>query len=111
MPSDILQFILYAAAVTALAWPLGLFMARLYTGQATILSPALAPVEGAFYRLAGIDRENGQHWTRYALSVLAFSLLCWAALYDRKSVVSGKSVSVSVALGGSRIIKTKNQKN
>lgn len=81
MAADILQFILYAAAVTALAWPLGLFMARLYTGQATILSRALAPVEGAFYRLAGIDRENGQHWTRYALSVLAFSLLCWAALY------------------------------
>lgn len=82
MASDILQFILYAAAVTALAWPLGLYMARLYTGEKTALSPVLAPVETVIYRLAGIDGETGQqHWTRYAVSVLAFSLLCWAVLY------------------------------
>jgi potassium-transporting ATPase potassium-binding subunit len=82
MASDILQFIIYAAVVTALAWPLGLFMARVYTGERTLLSPVLAPAEKAFYRLAGVDGANGQqHWTRYALSVLAFSLLCWAVLY------------------------------
>jgi K+-transporting ATPase ATPase A chain len=82
MASDILQFILYAAAVTALAWPLGLFMARVYTGERTILSPVLGRVEMGFYRLAGIDDANSQqHWTRYALSVLAFSLLCWGVLY------------------------------
>src|SRR3546814_14024841 len=32
----------------------------------------------------------------------------WRHLLDRKSVVSGKSVSVRVALGGRRIIKTQN---
>src|SRR3546814_14089275 len=35
-------------------------------------------------------------------------LLGWLGLEDRKSVVSGKSVSVRVDLGGSRIIKKKN---
>src|SRR3546814_14036413 len=33
------------------------------------------------------------------------------ALADRKSVVSGKSVSVRVDLGGRRIIKNKNNRN
>src|SRR3546814_19092978 len=34
-----------------------------------------------------------------------------AAFLDRKSVVSGKSVSVRVVLGGRRILKTKNKKH
>jgi len=81
MAPDLLQFILYAVVVTALAWPLGLYLARLYEGGRTWLSPVLAPVERGFYRLAGIKADQGQHWTRYALSVLAFSLGSWAALY------------------------------
>ena len=81
MAPDILQFIVYAALVTALAWPLGLYLARIYEGGSTWLSPVLAPVERGFYALAGIKPDQGQHWTRYALSVLAFSLGSWALLY------------------------------
>ncbi len=81
MAPDILQFILFAALVTALAWPLGLYLARVYEGGGTWLSPVLAPVERGFYALAGIKPDQGQHWTRYALSVLAFSLGSWALLY------------------------------
>ncbi|MEO3386655.1 potassium-transporting ATPase subunit KdpA [Mesorhizobium sp. CAU 1741] len=81
MAPDILQFILYAALVTALAWPLGLYLARIYEGSTTWLSPVLAPVERGFFVLAGIRPDQGQHWTRYALSVLAFSLGSWALLY------------------------------
>ena len=81
MAPDILQFIVYAALVTALAWPLGLYLARIYEDGSTWLSPVLAPVERGFYALAGIKPDQGQHWTRYALSVLAFSLGSWALLY------------------------------
>jgi K+-transporting ATPase ATPase A chain len=81
MAPDILQFIVYAALVTVLAWPLGLYLARIYEGGSTWLSPVLAPVERGFYALAGIKPDQGQHWTRYALSVLAFSLGSWALLY------------------------------
>ncbi|MGQ2905734.1 MAG: potassium-transporting ATPase subunit KdpA [Neoaquamicrobium sediminum] len=81
MAPDILQFMLYAALVTALAWPLGLYLARVYEGSTTWLSPVLAPVERGFFALAGIRPDQGQHWTRYALSVLAFSLGSWALLY------------------------------
>ncbi len=81
MASDILQFIIYAVVVTALAWPLGLYLARLYSGERTILSPILRPVETGFYRLSGIDPDCGQHWTRYALSVLTFSFFYFLVLY------------------------------
>jgi potassium-transporting ATPase potassium-binding subunit len=81
MAPDILQFILYAVLVTVLAWPLGLYLARVYEGGTTWLSPVFAPVERAFFRLAGVCPDQGQHWTRYALSVLAFSLGSWALLY------------------------------
>lgn len=82
MATDILLFLLYAAIVTALAWPLGLYLARLYSGERTPLTPILAPVERGFYRLAGVDPAKGaQRWTGYAFSVLAFSLGCWLVLY------------------------------
>ena len=81
MAPDILQFILYAALVAALAWPLGLYLARVYEGGWTWLSPILAPVERGFLATAGIRQDQGQHWTRYALSVLAFSLGSWVLLY------------------------------
>ncbi|WP_274626505.1 potassium-transporting ATPase subunit KdpA [Arvimicrobium flavum] len=81
MAPDILQFILYAALVAALAWPLGLYLARLYEGGRTWLSPVLSPVERGFYALAGVKADQGQHWTRYALCALAFSLVSWALLY------------------------------
>ena len=81
MAPDILQFIVYAALVTGLAWPLGLYLARVYDGGGTWLSPLLAPVERGIYALAGIRPDQGQHWTRYALSVIAFSLASWGLLY------------------------------
>ncbi|VVT09670.1 potassium-transporting ATPase subunit KdpA [Rhizobium sp. EC-SD404] len=81
MTPDLLQFALYAAILTSLAWPLGLYIARLYEGRATFLSPVLAPLERGFYAIAGIKADQGQHWTRYALAVLAFSLGSFAVLY------------------------------
>jgi potassium-transporting ATPase potassium-binding subunit len=81
MAPDILQFILYAVLVTALAWPLGLHLAAVYEGRPTFLSPVLAPVEHGILALAGIRAGQGQHWTRYALSVLAFSLGSVLLLY------------------------------
>ncbi|MBU1174137.1 MAG: potassium-transporting ATPase subunit KdpA [Alphaproteobacteria bacterium] len=82
MASDIVQFILYGAIVILMAWPLGLYMARVYAGDRTILVPVLGPVETGLIRLFGVKREDaGQHWTQYANAVLAFSLVSWGVLY------------------------------
>ncbi|MCF1503211.1 potassium-transporting ATPase subunit KdpA [Afifella sp. H1R] len=81
MSSDILLFIVYGVVVTALAWPLGLFMARLFSGERTLLTPVLGPIERLFYRTGGIDPDTGQNWARYAAACLAFNAAGWLILY------------------------------
>ncbi|MAU95215.1 MAG: potassium-transporting ATPase subunit KdpA [Fulvimarina sp.] len=82
MASDILQFILYCVLLAALAWPLGIYLARVFSGEQTFLFPLLAPVETGIARACGVDpRTADQHWTRYALAALAFNLAGWFVLY------------------------------
>ena len=79
--SGILQIVLYLAVLVALARPLGAFMARVYEGQRTWLSPAIAPLERLVYRVAGVDPGRDQDWKRYALAVLAFNLAGFLTVY------------------------------
>ena len=65
----------------ALGWPLGIYMARVWTDQSTWLDPVMKPVEAVFYRLAGVDRTKGQGWVTYTLSFLAFSMAAFFFLY------------------------------
>ena len=76
-----LQIGLLFAVVAALIKPLGLFMASVFTGERTFLTPVLAPVERGFYAAAGVDAKAEQGWLAYALSMIAFSLAGFAALY------------------------------
>lgn len=70
-----LQIILVFAIVIAAAWPLGLYMARLF-GR-----PELLPAEGGLYRLAGIDPKREQSWMAYALAMLLFNFIGFVVLY------------------------------
>ncbi|QFI70542.1 potassium-transporting ATPase subunit KdpA [Sinorhizobium alkalisoli] len=81
MATDILQFLLYAAILVALAWPLGGYMTRVFQGERTLLSPVLVPVERGIYAVAGKSAMQDQHWTRYALSLLVFNFAGWLFLY------------------------------
>ena len=77
----VIQSVLYLAGLLAAAWPLGLFMARVYEGQRTFLHPVLGPVERLFYRLAGVSETAEMRWTRYAAVTLAFNALGFLAVY------------------------------
>ncbi|TXN05892.1 potassium-transporting ATPase subunit KdpA [Methylobacterium sp. WL64] len=76
-----MQIALYCAVVLALVKPLGLYMSRVFNGERTLLSPIVAPVERALYRVAGIDARQEQHWLAYAGGVILFHLLGFAVLY------------------------------
>ncbi len=76
-----LQIVLLFAAVILAAWPLGLFLARLFSGEPTILSPALAPVERGLLRLAGTGEAEEQDWKVYAFAMLAFNAAGFFVLY------------------------------
>jgi K+-transporting ATPase ATPase A chain len=73
--NGILQILLFTAVVLVLAKPMGAFMARVFAGERTWLHRPLRPLETAIYKLCGIDETSEQHWTRYAGSVLAFSVV------------------------------------
>jgi K+-transporting ATPase ATPase A chain len=81
MVRDIFAFGLYGAIVVGLAWPLAAIMRRVYAGEPTLLTPVCGPVERWTYRLAGIDAQRQQHWTTYALAMLAFNLAGFGLLY------------------------------
>src|SRR6187431_3193652 len=76
-----LQILLYLAVIAAVTAPLGHFMARVFQHERTLLDPVLRPIERAIYRLSGVDDEHEMHWTEYALTMLAFSLVSMVALY------------------------------
>jgi K+-transporting ATPase ATPase A chain len=71
----LLQIVLYFGVLTALAWPLGGYMARVYTGEPTFITRVLGPVERLVYRLCRVNPDEDMSWRRYAVAVLIFNLL------------------------------------
>jgi potassium-transporting ATPase potassium-binding subunit len=76
-----LQIALFASLVGLLTRPLGCYLARVYAGERTFLQPAVAPLENALYRLAGVKPGLEQSWLQYTISFLVFHALAIAALY------------------------------
>jgi K+-transporting ATPase ATPase A chain len=67
--------------VIALTKPLGGYMMRVFNGDRTLLSPALRPVERAFYVFTGVDEKEEQHWVVYGVAMVLFSLVGFLSLY------------------------------
>ena len=76
-----LQIAIYFAVLTALVVPLGRYMARVFEGESTVLSPVLRPVEAFLYRTAGIDETSEQHWIAYTTAMLLFNAVGFVLLY------------------------------
>ncbi|MFH1805894.1 MAG: potassium-transporting ATPase subunit KdpA [Pseudomonadota bacterium] len=81
MATDLGQFALYCAILLACAPLLGGYMYRVYGGQVTFLSPVFKPVEKVIYRICGVDQDASQHWSRYAVALLAFNAVGWGLLF------------------------------
>ncbi len=76
-----LTIFLFAVILTALALPLGRYMAAVYTGGRTFLDPVLGRPERLLYRILRVDSTEGQDWKGYAKSLIIFSLAGWLVLY------------------------------
>jgi K+-transporting ATPase ATPase A chain len=79
--SGILQIAIYFIILLAITKPVGLFMARLFSGERTFLHPVLRWLEVLIYRLGGVREDVEQRWTQYAGSLLAFSLMSFLLAY------------------------------
>jgi potassium-transporting ATPase potassium-binding subunit len=76
-----LTIVLFAVILTALAFPLGGYMAKVYTGQRVILTPLFAWPERVLYRILRVNPTREQDWKEYAKSLIVFSLAGWLLLY------------------------------
>ena len=70
---DLAQIAALLVILTLLVKPLGSYMARVYQGERTWLSPALAPLENLLYKVAAIDRDQEMDWKQYAVAMLLFN--------------------------------------
>jgi potassium-transporting ATPase potassium-binding subunit len=76
-----LTIVLFVVVLTALAIPLGRYMAAVYTGERTILDPLFNTPERLLYRILRVDPHREQDWKAYAKSLIIFSLAGWLLLY------------------------------
>jgi len=81
MTLDIARLLGYVVVLAGVAYPLGLYMARVFGGERTWLSPLLAPVERLVYRAGGVNPDSEMPWTVYAISLLLFNFACFTILY------------------------------
>jgi K+-transporting ATPase ATPase A chain len=78
--NGILQVALYVVVLTVLAYPLGAYMARVYSGTLRI-PRRLAATERGFHRLVGTRADAEQTWKAYAGTALLFMGLFAVLLY------------------------------
>ena len=76
-----LQIAAVLGAVLIAARPLGLYMARVFQGERTVLSPLLGPLERELYAASGIKPTKEQTWLGYTLAMLVFSLAGFVVVY------------------------------
>ncbi|WP_413712486.1 potassium-transporting ATPase subunit KdpA [Rhizobium sp. Rhizsp82] len=76
-----LQILVFCGILIALVKPLGGYMTRVFSGERTLLSPVLVPVERGLYALAGTSDREEQHWTSYTFAMLLFNLFGVLVLY------------------------------
>ncbi len=72
---------IFALVLTACAYPLGRYMARVYGGEGVFLTPLLGRPEAWLYRIFRVDPRAEQDWKAYARSLIVFSLVGWLLLY------------------------------
>jgi len=76
-----LQITIFLLVILAVTKPLGIFMARVFSGEKTFLDPALRPIERGLYRLTGVDEKREMRWTEYTIAMLFFSGVSMLLLY------------------------------
>ena len=77
-PSSMGLLALYLGALLVTSWPLGIWLARLSSGQ---LPGWMHKLEAPLFRLAGTSPDKQMNWSHYAMALLAFNVLGAFAVY------------------------------
>lgn len=68
----------YMIVLLVLAWPVGIWLARLASGE---FPRWMHKVEAPLYRVAGTSPDHSMDWVQYTLAVLAFNVLGAVVVY------------------------------
>src|SRR6201993_253105 len=80
-PNGWLQILLYFALILLVTKPVGVFMAKVFSRERTILDPVMRPVERLLYKLTRVDENHEMRWTEYSIAMLLFSAVSMLVLY------------------------------
>jgi K+-transporting ATPase ATPase A chain len=79
--NNLIQCLLFLAALLLCVKPLGIYMARVFEGKPAGLNQWLKPLESGFYKLCGIRPDEEMNWKTYAVAMMLFNILGILAVY------------------------------
>src|SRR5262245_32216687 len=77
----IVQILVFFGLILLLTKPVGLFLARVFQGERTLLHPVIRPIERLVYGVCGVRAEQEQRWNEYAAALLGVSLFAFVFTY------------------------------
>lgn len=81
MGLSLFQISLFVFILIIFAAALGEYMAKVFKGERTFLSPILMPIEKSLYKLFGIDPTIDMDWKTFALNLLCFFIVGGVLLF------------------------------
>lgn len=75
MNTEILGIIAMFLITLGLAVPLGKYIARVYSGEKTVLDPVMHPLEKMLYRICAIDQTEEMTWKQHLKVMLAINFI------------------------------------
>jgi K+-transporting ATPase ATPase A chain len=73
--TEITGVLFFFFASLVLAIPLGKYIARVYSGEKTILDSILGPLERFFYKVSGIDAGKPMNWKQHLSAMLTINFI------------------------------------
>ena len=73
------QIVLFLALILAITKPLGVYMAKVFSGERTFFDPVARPVERLLYRVTGVDEQRQD-------------VVLWERFHENESLLFGREV-------------------
>jgi len=74
MIAEILGILIIFLLTITLAWPLGKYITKVFTGEKNVLD-FMSPLERFIFRISGIDPNETMNWKQFLKAMLTVNLL------------------------------------
>ena len=84
--NDWILLILFGILLAFLIVPVGTFMARIYSGSPTFLSPVVMPLERWILKISGVGIDDEMDWKAFATAMIIFNTIGIIAVFLLENV-------------------------